>query len=242
MLSSKIQKLIQKAQEYMSISHDPVHDLDHVKRVVNHAEQLSKDIKLSKKQKDIVVLASWWHDAGRVITKRPSFILMPFFDDILSAFMLLWEMIKTRNFGDIANITFRLILCKSMGTGALLTKILLRKKHRILLDIIHDADNLDLIHIDRMKKIYTLVDDSYIYSMGYKILTNWCLKSKHMYMKTKEARIYLEKIIIQFLEWIKQTSVMLWHTERYGKKWVKKSIEQSEQLLNNIKFLNLQNV
>ena len=136
MKRDKIQKLTIKAQEIMCSSSDPIHDIRHVRRVVENVQKLSQELYLSPQEQQAIELAAWWHDAGRTITQKPSFVWMLFLDDIISAFMIWVYTIRYGVFGSVAGISSRLIFCKSLGTGALLTRILLRKKTRILLNIL----------------------------------------------------------------------------------------------------------
>ena len=104
------------AKIIMANSSDPIHDLEHVERVVNNVEVLIKDIKLTQKEKDAVILAAWWHDVGRTLTKNPHTIWMTFFDDMISSAMLWKQTLKIKMFGSTAGMASRLILCKSIGT------------------------------------------------------------------------------------------------------------------------------
>ena len=240
MNNPKIQKLIDAAENLMLSSQDPIHDIGHARRVVRNAKILSRDLKLNTKQKDILTLTSWWHDVSRTINNRPSFIWMTCFDDFISALMLIREMFRSRIFTKTAIGTVCLLLCKSLAGGSLLTRILLRKKDRILVDVAHDADNLDVINLERVKTVFKMVDSSKIYSFAYRIMIQWYTRSDQLYMKTSAARKYVEDIIRQFINWLKQKSVIFWHIKTFGERWVKKNLKKLESLLKKITLNNLE--
>ncbi len=222
----------------MKYSIDPAHDLGHVKRVVKNVKNLSKELNLNEKQKQAIILAAWWHDVSRTTTKRPSFIVMPFIDDLLSALLLWRETIRCKFFGSVAGMSTRIIFCKSMGTGKFLTKILLSKKSQVLLHVLQDADTLDLLNTKRMEQIMNITENgSRLYHYGYKTMIWWFLHGKQLYMKTKEARKYVAKLISEFLHWIKQQHIYNWHIKQFGKKWFNRNIKQGEKLIIKLQKL-----
>jgi hypothetical protein len=87
-------------------------------------------------------------------------------DDLLSSLMLTWEIIRLGAFRSPASMAARLILCKSLGTGAVLTKIFIRRRNRILVDVIKDADMLDILTTERLVKIIPLVESSRLYHLS----------------------------------------------------------------------------
>ncbi|MBD3310981.1 MAG: hypothetical protein GF349_00610 [Candidatus Magasanikbacteria bacterium] len=236
----KFQKLINIAEEKMIACKDPIHDIGHAKRVVAHANVLSKDLNFNSFDHQVLILSSWWHDASRSISGKSSLVWMTCFDDILSAFMMLWTSIKYNIFSKVVLKSFLMLVCKNIGTGTLFTKIFIRKKDRLLLNAIHDADNLDVIYLERVKTIYKMVDSSKTYYYAYKITIQWYLRSKDLYMKTDAARIYVEKMIKKFIEWLKDKSVMYWHKKIFGWKWVEKNLAGIEKLHSKIILKNLQ--
>jgi len=240
MKNSKITFLIQTAKYYMSYSFDPIHDIRHVKRVVKYAQELGEKYKLNEKQKTALELASWWHDMSRAVIKKPSFVWMLFVDDILSATMLWFFVIKNMIFSKTAGTAINLILCKNFGTGTILTKILLRKKNRILLDILKDADNLDLIHIERFETIRYLSEMSKTNKYAFKFIVWANLHTNILNMNTQIARMYIEKIITELFEWIQQQEVYLWHIKNFGAEWTVKTLEHFEEILAKIRQNNIQ--
>jgi len=238
----KGQALIKQAREIMIGSNDPIHDLAHVKRVVENVENISTDINITGRQRESLVLAAWWHDVSRTITRYPSMLWMVFLDDIISAFLLLRSCLKLWLFGYIPSTAVKIIFCKSIGTGRLLTKILLRKKDRILLDILKDADMLDVMHIERIKNIMPLSELSKFYLFGYKRLVNYSLKLRHVKFKTKTAIRHFENIIKQLMEYLKQPEILAWHLKQFGKKWCKEVEKKLFELLDFIELLNLQTI
>ena len=223
-MQKSVKKLLKLAEKIMSGSQDPVHDLAHVRRVVENCETISRSFSLSESQKQALLLAAWWHDASRTLTKRPSFLLMPLVDDTLSALMLWYWTVRFRLFGPVAGMATRLIFCKSMGTGTVLRHLFLRKKNRILLDILVDADAIDLIHTDRTEILRELVDSSWLYQRGYKVFFHWFFLTKQFKLKTQAAKTLLIQALKRMLAWIEQTEIYQWHLEFMSRKQLDKHI------------------
>ena len=238
MKTSPVAQLISLARHKMVRVQDPIHGIDHVERVVGHVEQLCAEIGVSKEQKDAVLLAAWWHDVSRNMSRKPSLVWMPLVDDFFSALLLWFFTIRYGLFGSVAGIATRLVFCKGLGTGAFLTRVLLRKRTRVLLDILKDADGLDLLHIDRVQKLHELVGGSRTYQYGYRVHNWWCLTSKQLHMRTRAARKIMEEIICRFLAWLKKEAIMLWHKKLFGAHWVDKNLQKWYDLLAQIQFLN----
>ncbi len=234
----KLHHLIAKAQAIMAKSRDPIHDLSHVTRVVAYTEQFSKKIGLTPEQTEAVVLAAWWHDAARTLTKKPSIVWMVFVDDIISALMLAWYTLRFGLFRSTAGLASRTILCKSLGTGAFFTKFCMGKKNRILIDILKDADALDVLNQDRVTILMTMVETSRIYHFGYKTTIRWFLTSTQLHMKTAAAREYAERILRTFIQWMKEKNIFEWHIYQFGREWVDMMMERSEVLLAHLTHLN----
>lgn len=239
-MQKNIDLLIQIAKHKMAHSHDPIHDLDHVKRVVNYTKLLSQDFNLNQTQKQALVLAAWWHDVSRTVNKKSSFILMTLIDDMVSAIMLWFFTIRCGLFGTVAGMSAKLILCKSLGAGAVFTKILLRKKNRIMVDIIKDADMLDILAVNRMERLILLVEESKKYYFGYKILCWWLITRSKLQMKTQAAIKYLEEILRQFMQWINSEEIKNFFIETFGIKWSKKMLKGINELLDSTSLLELQ--
>ncbi len=233
-MQNKVKKLLILAKKMMSRSQDPIHDLAHVKRVVGHCKTIADSYDLSRQQREALMLSAWWHDVGRTITRKPSFIVMPLIDDTISALMLWYWTIRYGLFGTVAGMATRIIFCKSMGTGTILTKIFLRKKNRILLDILKDADALDLLHVDRTEYIQKLAASSTLYKIGYKIMVKWFLMTKQFELKTKKAKQLLVEILKNFIAWIKQIDIYEWHRSFLSKKDLDNYIARGETLIYNL--------
>ncbi|PIT86978.1 MAG: hypothetical protein COU33_00170 [Candidatus Magasanikbacteria bacterium CG10_big_fil_rev_8_21_14_0_10_43_6] len=232
--SQKIDMLVHTAQRIMTDSKDPIHDIAHVRRVVGYAQELGEAMQLGEDQQRALILAAWWHDAGRTITKRPSMIVMPFFDDIISALMLWRETIRCRLFGKVVGMATRMIFCKSLGTGKILSKVLMRKQNRIMIDLLKDADTLDMLSIERSRQLYLLVDSSWIYSYGYKMVIWWTLSSNHLTVKTHAAKKRLLQLLELFVAWIKKQQVFNWHVTTFGRSWTTEQINKGERLLQSL--------
>ena len=231
-------ELINIARKKMKDCRDPIHDLDHVNRVVAHTKSFCVQMKLDKKQTETLVLAAWWHDVGRTMTKNPSLILMPFVDDIISAIMLWFTSIRLSLFSNTSGMAARIIFCKSMGTGTLLTRILLRKKNRILVDILNDADALDILNQDRATKLMLLAESSRLYHYGYKTMYRWFLSTTHLHMKTKVAKKYVIELVQNFIKWLQQKNILNWHMMEFGKEWVNLLFKKARLLLYKLEEIN----
>ena len=229
----KISELITIAERHMMASVDPVHDILHTKRVVRQVKHLSRQLGLSKEQKDALILAAWWHDVSRKLTKKPSFIWMPLVDDMLSAFMLWRETVRQRLFGSVAGMAARVIFCKSLGTGAFLTRLLIRKRNRIMVHTLRDADFLDGYCIERIEHVLSLAESSPIYHTGYRVLVRWFF-GKRVRMKTTAGQSYIPEQLATLSAWITRDDILNWHIEQFGSSWVEKNILRSELLLERM--------
>ena len=227
-MNNKIDRLIAIAKEKMEGCRDPMHDLAHVQRVIAYTECIKKDFQLTERQLQGLVLAAWWHDVSRTITRNPSLIWMPFVDDIISAIMLWFATIKEQLFGNIVALSTRVILCKSIGAGALLTKLLLSKRDRIVLDILRDADTLDALNPERAKNMQLLAEQSRRYKLAYRLVIWWYVATDFLELKTEAAKKFLEQLFRDFLEWITGKENYLWHLERFGEKWCCKNKRRAE--------------
>ena len=233
-MNLRVEQLINIAKRKMKHSNDPVHDLDHVTRVVKRVKEFIADMDLSHDEKQAVILAAWWHDVARSITKNPSIIWMSIVDDNISAFMLWMKSIRCGLFGKTVGLSTKILVCKSFGTGALLTRLLLRKKHRILVNLLDDADTLDMLNSERVSKMLIMIENSRTYKMGYRVVVSWCLKSREFKLRTEKARKILVEMIRKFILWIKQKEIFDWHIKQFGKKWVDRALRDANQFLKSI--------
>ncbi|MFA7245400.1 MAG: HD domain-containing protein [Candidatus Magasanikbacteria bacterium] len=238
LFNKSIKSLIIEAQQQMSHSFDPLHDLRHVERVVKNVKKISAPIKLTQIERDALELAAWWHDISRAINNKPSMIWMAMFDDNLSALALLFYTIKYRIKNKVALKTFGLLMCNGMITGKIMTKIFANKKTRLLLNLLKDADMMDLMNINRFYEATQLAQMSKKNLRKFRMLIWYNLNSNILEMKTFEARIYIEEIIINFLEWISNKENYLWHEENFGKDWIDKTINKLQETLGEITKLN----
>lgn len=234
MQNPKFKKLIKQAKERMRHSNDPIHDLAHVRRVVAHVKTLSRKAGMTEKQTQALELAAWWHDVSRTLTRHPSIVFMPIIDDILSALMLWHATIRCGMFGPVVGMATRMIACKNMGTHHLFVRLFIRKRNRIMVDLLEDADVLDVIDISRTKKLLALAESGKSYLLGYQIAAWWYFKKKNLQVKTAEAKEHLIELLEHFIEWIRQEDVRLWHELHFGKAWVKKFHERIVQTLKDL--------
>jgi len=233
-----VKQLIQIARVYMSQSSDPVHAIDHAERVVSNVRRFCREMSLSPDSLDALILAGWWHDVGRTITRKPSLIWMPFVDDILSAILLLWEMIRTGTIGTFSFLAVRLILCKSLGTGRFLTKVLLRKKQQVYLDILADADALDMLDPLRGDQLCRVVESSRLYRVGYRIMVSWFIFSSHFKMRTEMGKRFFLELLREFEKWFQDARVYAWHVYYYGELFAKRVVFHIQRTLGELSAIN----
>lgn len=228
--------LIAEAKDHMAASTDPIHDLSHVTRVAAVCTSLARDMALSGSETNALVLAAWWHDAGRTITKKSSFIWMIFFDDLFSAFMLLRAACRARLLNPMVGKAIRIILCQSFGSGKLFARLLLRRRTSLLLDVLVDADNLDILYIQRIEIAITLARGSRWYRHAYRILVWWNLCTAQMVMRTRAARVYLRRVLEELLVWMQYPRVREWHEQLFGSVWCDRTILRINLFLSRLDF------
>jgi hypothetical protein len=233
-MNKKIEALTLIAEEKMKYSRDPIHDLSHVRRVVGYVEEFAAAYSLTEKQTQALVLAAWWHDVSRTIVKGTSFIVMPLFDDIISALMLWAQTIRYGLFGSVAGMAARMIFCKSMGTGTVLTRIFLRKNQRILLDILKDADMIDVFHAERIAKVLQVVEGSYLHRLGYRFIIRWHLQVNKFPVKTAAAKRRIIEIMKRLFEWMKEPSVYAWHLKQFGQEWITRTLAMIQRAFDSL--------
>lgn len=231
MKHAQFKKLVSIAKDKMRKSCDPVHDFAHVQRVAKRVSQYAKTENLTKQQTDALILAAWWHDVGRTSIKRPSIMIMAFFDDLISAVMLWRTTIRLNIFGNVVGMATRIIFCNSTSVGKPLTRILLQKKNRILADMLSDADTLDVLDINRIKTIHVLANSSFIYSFGYKMSIWFYLTNKTLTAKTNRAKKELLAMLKTFVLWIRQHDIYQWHVKQFGRHWIDKRLAEAETLI-----------
>ncbi|MFB6181931.1 MAG: hypothetical protein ABEJ24_03470 [Candidatus Magasanikbacteria bacterium] len=223
-MQEKIRKLKNIAKLKMKSSSDPVHDLDHVRRVVDYTKEILSEYDcFNKKQKQAVILAAWWHDVGRTINGSSSFLVVSFFfDDLLSALNLWFFTLKNGLFGNVVGISTRIIFCSNLGENSIISKILLTEDSRELMSILQDADQLDLLSTDRMHKLYRLSEKSVLVQYGYKSLVWWYLHKEKLKFHTKKARQISKKLLNKLLEWV-ETEVENLHSALFGESFTCRS-------------------
>lgn len=210
----------------MTGSRDPIHDLDHIKRVVAYVETFAKKTEITEKERQALILAAWWHDVSRTIGSGTSIVFLSLIDDLVSATMLWFITIRYGLFNSVAGMATRIIFCKSLGAGAILTKILLRKRQRLLVDMLKDADNLDAFHVERVERLLMIAGKSRLHRYGYRVAIRWYVRMNQLMMKTKAAQECVLNIIRQLLEWMKTQVVYAWHLRYFGEVWVQETIQR----------------
>jgi len=236
MYSKKVEKLIAIAQKRMRMSRDPSHDLRHTTQVVKHVEQLMDGYNLKEKEREALVLAAWWHDVGRTTTKGSLVILfiMTFVDDLISALFLWRETIKIFFFGSVPGMATRIIYCKNGTWGSLIQYIWLRKRTRMLRSILEDADNLELLSIERLDIIRHMAEETWLSRLAYKKMVQHGLKGSYFVMNNKQAYTILRTKADEFLQWVRKPEITSWHIGYYGKKWAEETARRIETLRNSL--------
>ena len=223
--SPKVSTLIALAAERMHASEDPVHGYHHAAGVAKTAELCAVAAGLPQQEVEALVLAAWWHDVGRTVLNRSSFIFMIFFDDLLSALMLWRATIRLRLFGSVAGMSTRLIFCHSFGTGRLFSW-LLRPRTRFLLVLLTDADKLDILSTDRLAKIHAIIEKSRFHRLSYRFLAAYILITRHAMVKSAVAKPHFLKAFKITVEWMRTVEVKQWHEEKFTVRWTKKMYER----------------
>lgn len=235
-MTSIYERLIAVAKDRMAKSKDPIHDLAHVTRVAEYCETIAKNYQLTEAQHQALILAAWWHDVGRTTTKKPSLFFLSLIDDTLSALMLWYHTIRFGLFGSVAGMSTRIIFCKSFGTGALFTRLFLKKKNRILFEIVEDADTLDMLHVERTERLRKLVETSAFYRFGYKLAIRWFFATKQINLKTEGAKKILIQLMSTFLAWIKQREIFVWHSRFFDSNWIRQKIRETEIFMQQLQI------
>lgn len=226
------QELIDRAKHLMLRSRDPIHDLAHAGRVAMHAKNIALRMGVQGQELDAIIIAAWWHDVARTITKKPSLVWMSLIDDMISACMFYGATRK-----DWHNPTIRLatkiMLAKSVGTGSLFA-LLLPKKSRHLIDIVQDADTLDVLNSKRVQDAMNLASRSRVYRFAYKRSIHWFIMQAKISMRTAEAHDYFEELLRSLMAWMKKQAIFIWHVEQYGRAWVENIINQCERMIQTL--------
>jgi hypothetical protein len=221
----KITLLIEDARTRLRQSNDLLHDEGHAARVATYAINIASHMGIDNPRHiEALEISAWWHDVSRTITKKPSFVLMPFIDDTLSAIMLGITIIKSLSLTRSTWLAFRLVLSKSAATGKIFSRVFLTKKMRTLLDILDDADTVDTLAPERTEVIHAMVGSSRTYKHAYKMMTWWFASTTYMEVKTDAAKEYLIKVLQEFVVWAQQAHIRMWHIERYGEEWLENMI------------------
>ncbi len=225
-------KLIWLAAHKMKHCHDPIHDYNHVKRVVNYSETIAKSQKLTTSGKQTLLLAAWWHDVGRTVTSKSSLFFMSMFDDIISAIMLFYFAFRNKQLNKVTINAVIILLSKSLLLKWFSHFLLSKQEKKIILQILEDADSLDMLNISRTEQIRKIVNKSPTYASGYKHAINWLLTINKIKMQTIEAKNILIELLQNFIDWILQPEIFEWHEKLFEKKWLNKKIISAKKILN----------
>lgn len=230
MIDSKHAFIVNKARELMKLSKDPIHDLSHVERVVANVKKIAPSLNLSQKETEAIELAAWWHDVARILTKQPSFVWMACIDDMLSALMLALHSFRYGFWRQSGGIATKLILSKTFATGAVFTKILLSKKERLMMHVLKDADQLDVMNVERLARVCELSKTSKKYFWGLQCLMLYNTRDSALRMKTSAANMYLAEGVEAIYHWICEHRDDPSYVNFFGKEWIEEAIEKFSEL------------
>ncbi len=219
--SPKVQILIDIAAKRMRGSEDPIHGYHHAAGVAATAEACATAARLTQAETEALVLAAWWHDVGRTVLSRSSFVFMIFLDDLISALMLWHETIRLRLFGSVAGMSTRLIFCHSFGTGKLFSW-LLRRRTRFLLTLLTDADKIDILSTARLGKIHEVISKSRLHRASYRFLASYILITRHAMVKSEVALPLFLKALREVVDWMRTNQIVQWHERMFNVQWTKK--------------------
>lgn len=229
-MNKKLTKLRAIAKLYMRGSQDPVHDLAHIERVSTYAKRIAQSYDLTQEEHDALMLAVQWHDVSRTLTKNTSFILMFFVDDVLSASMLWFWTIRYGLFGSIAGMATRMIFCKGKTPGTQFVRFFMKKRTKLLLQILEDADALDMLHVQRSSILCTMSQHSRMQRTAFKLVTHWWTSKDRLQLKTKEAKNILKELLTLLIAWAEDIFTKTFYMNTFGEKWAKKSLYRFRSL------------
>ncbi|HOX61218.1 MAG TPA: HD domain-containing protein [Candidatus Magasanikbacteria bacterium] len=216
---NKTQKLINVGLKLMEKTHDPLHNRNHVERVISTTQTIAHKQNLSDHDTQALALAAAWHDVARIITRRPSMFIMLALDDLFSAFMLTWYGIINFSFRYEVRIAIWLLLAKSAITGRIIKLTMLRRRYRTLLQILKDADVIDVIHPERTSIAFDMAQNSRYYRTGYRMLIRWTLRTRPISTYTMEARDNLFQNLQIMRDWVMSPPITKLHTMMFGPEW-----------------------
>ena len=229
-MSIHIATLIEEAKKRMSASCDKLHDLGHASRVSTYSAEIGRELALGEEETQIIILASWWHDTARSLTRKPSVLWMRCIDDFISGFLLsrAAKRLHMRE-NEIVSQAIRIIVSKNIGTTRLFTKFILSPKYRTLLSIVQDADALDALHLSRLNGLKQMAENSLVYRHMYKWVVWWFLHSRELEFQTDWARRYFgEEVLKNFMLWFRTKEIFEWHSEVFSQKWLEKRMNEGE--------------
>ncbi|HRH23376.1 MAG TPA: HD domain-containing protein [Candidatus Magasanikbacteria bacterium] len=230
MIDSKHTFMVYKAKELMKLSKDPIHDLSHVKRVVTNVQKIAPSLNLSKEETEAIELAAWWHDVARVLTKQPSFVWMACIDDAVSALMLCLHSIRYGFWRQSGGIATKLILSKTFATGAVFTRLLLSKKERLMMHVLKDADQLDVMNVERLALVCELSKTSKKYFWGLQCLMLYNTRESALKMKTSVANMYVAEGVESIYVWMCEHRNEPSYVNFFGQVWIDNAIEKFAKL------------
>jgi len=215
-------KLIEMAKTRMRASNDPVHDYEHVCRVVDNVSTFSDGVTLTPTETRALTIATWWHDVSRTITKNPFVLGMSLVDDFISGIMLWWTVRKTPQKKDpVLRMAVRILLSRNLGLTNLLPIFFFSKRQRVMLHILADADNVDILHIKRVQKMLGVAGRSRSDRWSYSFIIWWISHTNELRMHTKAGAKQLRETIEKLIEWMySNAQVVVMHLQLCGHEWV----------------------
>jgi HD superfamily phosphodiesterase len=180
-MRQEFKQSINEAKKFISKIKDSAHNFTHVKSVVDFALRIAKEYHGTNS--DLIEVAAWWHDVGRLYDKA---------HEKLSADMAFKSLKKL-------NVDYK--TCKKIHDAIIYHKWSMQPK-TIEGEIIRDADKLGFISIRRWK--YCLknnnIDD-------LQDLTNYLPRLRNEFLHLEISKRIYDKEIIGFVKFIKSIKV-----------------------------------
>ena len=100
-----------------------------------------------------------------------------------------------------------------------------------MVDIVADADCIDMLNQERATVIMKLAETSKMYLLGYRLVVWWSIKTAELHVKTEVARKYLKEMLKSFIAWVKEKNIFDWHVRQFGLRWMEKTLREVDVLM-----------
>jgi putative nucleotidyltransferase with HDIG domain len=179
-MRQEFKKSIKEAKEIISKIKDSAHNYSHFKSVIKFAIKITKEYK--DVDVDLIKVASWWHDVGRLYSKN---------HEKLSAEMA---------YKSLKKLNVETVICQKVYDAIIFHKWSMQPQ-TIEGKIIRDADKLDFISVIRWESCLNNNNIEALQDLS-KLLPK--LKNELLYLNISK-KIY-DKQIIKFKKFIKENN------------------------------------